>query len=350
VPDPRIWTEEQVADLVAAPWDWETFRRKHPTRTYSGFRQKRQDLQKDGVVPPLPASPVLGVKPPPSEEEVQARWASLERASATQGVLSESQAIVPWAVQSEVPVGIALLGDTHIGAQIPYDRLREDLETIRDTDGLYGIHMGDVLDNVKPQMKAATAIYSTVFDNPQEQLEYAADRLSIASGKWLCVLEGNHDAWDFAAAGIGRIGDLARHLGAAYISERGGVLDVDLGGARYKVLLKHQYTGQSRISKTNSQRRLYDDFPWLEGEVVDAVALGHTHEPEVHHTHRHGRDVLYIRSGTYKCISDGYSEKLGFKSGYGVPVLILWPGERRMLCVMDFRQGVELLRSLRGQW
>lgn len=343
------WTQDEDAAIIASPYDWSAFHRRFPQRSYGAFRIRRAALIEGRKLEPVPVgAPVVGIKALPTVEERLARWQALEEAAAAKAVLSPSQDVVPFVLADERPVGIAFIGDTHIGAQIPYDRLVADLCRIRDTPGLYAVHMGDVLDNYKPSGKAASGMYGMAIPDPEEQLEYAADRLAICRGKWLAILQGNHDAWDYKVAGVNRLPDLARHLDAAYVSEKGCTLDVELNGHRSVVGCKHTFAGTSRITKTNAQRRMYDEWPWFDdGVTLDVVVLAHTHEPEVAHTVRHGRDVWYVRTGTYK-VKDSYGESLGYRSAYGVPVLLLWPDGSRRMVVKDFDLAVELLALLRG--
>ncbi len=246
------------------------------------------------------------------------------------------------------PIGIAFFSDLHIGAKILYRRLYEDLVLLRDTDGLFGVINGDILENTKPSLKSAPALYTARITSPAKQLSEAEHFLGIPhKHKIMVLMQGNHDAFDFRVAGIDRIEGLARTLDVPYFTERGGSIHVMVSGQRYLIVAKHDYAGKSRINKSNSARRLWDEFP-REWQNADIIALAHLHEPDVHQTTRKGQPVIYLRSGTYKT-HDEWAEAAGYLPAYGVPVVILYPGERKMIPFppQNYTDAVEFLRRER---
>ena len=80
------------------------------------------------------------------------------------------------------------------------------------------------------------------------------------------------------------------------------------------------------------------------------VALAHTHEPHLEQVMRKGELVTYVRSGTYK-VRDEWAENMGWRSGYGVPVVVMFPDERRIVAFhgSQFRQAVDYLRMVRAK-
>jgi len=209
--------------------------------------------------------------------------------------------------------------------------------------------MGDYLDNYKPQAKSGTGTYHSLFASPTEQLAYVTTRLRIAQGKWLCLAQGNHDAWDGKWAGIDRLPALANDLGAPYFSERGGTLMMHVGKTRYVVIVKHDYRGRSQINKSASQGRLFDNWP--EWTNADVICLAHLHEPDMHQTMRKGQTVTYLRSGTYK-IHDEWAESAGYKPSYGVPMVVLYPGTRKIVAFSgeNFEEAVQFLQQARERF
>lgn len=248
-----------------------------------------------------------------------------------------------------LPVGIAFLSDLHIGAKIEYRRLYDDLVAIRDTPGLYGVVNGDILENTKPSLKSSPALYSARITSPKKQLAEAEHFLGIARDKLLVIAQGNHDAFDYRVAGIDRVERLARDFGIPYFTERGGSLRVSVGDHEYTIITKHDYTGKSRINKSNSARRLWEDYP-REWNNADVVALAHIHEPDFHHTTRKGLPVIYVRSGTYK-VHDDWAEGIGYLPQYGVPVVVFFPGQRKMIPFPPhlFDDAVRYLSFARGE-
>jgi predicted phosphodiesterase len=290
----------------------------------------------------------ITVSPPPEEMDLEEYFNSLERVSDARASISRTQESTVFTPADNLPVGIAFTSDWHVGAGgVDYSRLREDLDLIRETDGLYAVHLGDLIENTKPQGKSGPALWGALFPNPDDQIRYLVSRMRMISGKWVAICQGNHDAFDGRWAGIDRLPALADDLGCPYFTERGGTIIVDHGGQRYVVVVKHNWRGNSGVNKSNAQRRVWDEWPW-EWQSADVVVLGHTHEPLVETVQRRGQPVAYIRCGTYK-VKDDYGERLGYRAGYGVPVVIFWPGERKFIPFPGerFHEAVALLASVR---
>lgn len=245
------------------------------------------------------------------------------------------------------PIGIAFLSDVHVGGGgVDLARFRADVGTISRTPNLYAVFNGDLLENTKPQLKSATALYSAQFANPKEQYGYALSRMALCRDKWLVINQGNHDQFDFRVAGIDRLEMLAHQLGVPYRTEAGATIKLTVGEQPYVIVAKHDHKGKSQLNKSNSQRRLWDEWPH-EWENADVVALAHLHEPLVEHVMRKGREVVYLRSGSYKVV-DAWAESGGYKPAYGVPVVIFWPGERKVLAFPGslFAEACEYLSRL----
>lgn len=339
------WTPEEDADLFRL--DRDAFLAKYPHRTYNGRRFRIKTLEKRHAEDQR-VDPVAVPNDAPDPEDYDAYFEKLIEADELERKLGTT--VSELAVDlGDAPVALAFLSDTHIGAGgVEYRRLQDDLALLRDTEGLYGIFNGDVIENTKTHTKSASALYSALVSKPRHQLEWAKRLFAIADGKWLAWTQGNHDAFDYRAAGVDRIPDLAESLRVPYFSEKGGTIRVTVGGVEYVLVVKHQYQGQSKISKSNSARRLWDEWPnaW---DNADVVALAHLHEPDQHVTLRRGRDVHWLRSGTYKT-TDEWAENQGYKPTYGVPVVILYPGQRKILSFhgSHFREAVEIFTGVRG--
>jgi predicted phosphodiesterase len=340
----RTWTEQEISD--AHDLSDEDFLAQYPDRTSNGLRFKRKKTrdrprtQTDGTS--------LTIRAVPSDADLQELFTTLELAGELRENVIMTQESTTFRVPGNKPIGIAFLGDIHAGNQgVLYRQLKIDLQTIADTDGLYVAGMGDYIDNYKPQAKSGTGLYHGLFSDPNEQLAYITMRFRIAKGKWLCLAEGNHDAWDAKWAGIDRLPALAQDLETAYFSERGGTIFVDMDDMRYAVVVKHDYRGKSQLNKGNSQRHMFDHFPeWVNADVI---CLGHLHEPFMEQSMRKGRSVTYFRSGTYK-VHDSWAEAQGYTPSYGVPVVVLYPHERKLVPFPgeNFADAVAYLRQIRA--
>lgn len=231
--------------------------------------------------------------------------------------------------ESHLPTGIVYTGDWHVGAGgVALDRLRDDLKRIGQTDGLWAIGMGDMIEGVGAGNKAAPALYHGLVNSSPVQVSIATHLARHAEGKWLALLGGNHDAFSFRATGIERARVIAQRLGVPFFSEAGGTIYLNLDGASYVIGVRHNGKGNSQINTTNAQRRTFDQWP--EWENVDVICLAHLHYNDLQVTPRKGGQCVYLRSGTAK-VHDDYSRDQGYKPEYGMPLVVFYPGEKRMI-------------------
>jgi predicted phosphodiesterase len=288
-----------------------------------------------------------------SDPDTDAEWehyfSLLEDADEKRETLADSTRSVVWDSPVPGPIGVAFLSDIHAGASgVLYKRFRQDIETIAATEGLYAVMNGDLFEGAKVMSKAGNALYSSAFASQKDQYQYIRRRMLLAQGKWIVVTGGNHDSRDYQTAGLDRLPDLCNELGVPYATETGATVTLTVGSQVYTVVVKHDYRGKSQLNKSNSMRRLWDEWPhsW---QNADVVALAHLHEPDLHETMRKGEPVVYLRSGSYKVV-DSWAESAGYKPQYGVPIVIFDPDTRFIQPVRDFAMGVRVLRAARAEW
>lgn len=337
------WTSEEEHDCLTLGWD--AFADLYPDLSNNAYRFKKKRLQRRTRLEQVVTS-IGSPKPDPRDEDWERLFTSLVSADAVRAHLDPTDESAEIDAPVPGPIGIAFFSDLHAGAQgVNYQQLHQDILTLRDTDGLYGVVNGDLWENAKPQMKSGNALYHSLFASPREQYQYIRWELAHALGKWIAISEGNHDARDGMLAGVDRLPDLCNELSCYYFTERGGTIYLNVGGQRYVIVMKHQYQGHSNITKSNSNRRLWQEWPhtW---ESADVIATAHFHEPDSYHTSQRGRDVVWLRSGTYK-EHDSWSESKGYKPRYGVPIVVFHPGERRMTLFHHFDDGVAYLNAIR---
>jgi hypothetical protein len=102
-----------------------------------------------------------------------------------------------------------------------------------------------------------------------------------------------------------------------------------VGATLYEIVVRHKFKGESGINRTNAHRRMYDSlYPG------DIMVLAHLHNNELEETCRGeimGKNVVYLRSSSYMDW-DEFGQKVGgFSSVPGVPIVILWPNEKKVL-------------------
>jgi hypothetical protein len=228
-----------------------------------------------------------------------------------------------------LPVGIIFTGDWHAGAGgVELDRLRRDLRRIGETDGLYGIAMGDLVEGVGAGNKAAPALYSGIVNKSDVQVALAVHLANLAKGKWLCVIDGNHDQFAYNATGIDRGAAIGRGIGVPRFGQGGATVFVELNGTRYVVGVRHNGKGNSQINTTNAQRRTFDEWPnW---DNCDVICLAHLHYNDLHIPPRKAGQCIYLRSGSAKT-HDSYAKDHGYTPEYGMPVVVFYPDTKEMV-------------------
>jgi hypothetical protein len=105
----------------------------------------------------------------------------------------------------------------------------------------------------------------------------------------------------------------------------------------------HSYRYNSSLNTTNSQRNLFASTH------ADVIALGHLHYNETHAKSAGGKDTVWIRTGSYK-ITDDYGQWIGgLRADPRSPMVILFPGEKKINEFRDYRDGINYLKHLRGE-
>ena len=350
------WTADKEAWLVANPdakfWDFTNqFGTDH---TYDAWRQKRQSLGVRMSAAARYGSEPFAAPPPEPTEAVPEDEEALERLfaaykevrNATNEAFGTTHTL-DWTAPDGKPTGFCFVGDVHVGGNVEYERFEVDLALIADTPGLHVVFMGDLIDNFKVPAKSGTALYHALFGNPDLQVAYIATRGNRVKDKLVAMCGGNHEGFDGRWAGIDRLPALARYWGTTYFTEAGGSIFATVGEQTYHLVCKHDYQGKSRINRGNSARRLWDEWPWA-FENADAVVLAHLHEPHAEQPVRKGQTVSYLRCGTYK-LHDGWAEGNGYRPSYGVPLVVMMPGEKKLIPFHGehFQEAVAFLSMMR---
>ncbi|MDD3212160.1 MAG: hypothetical protein PHY64_00690 [Eubacteriales bacterium] len=278
----------------------------------------------------------------PTDADIQNYFDALKNVNDASMKLDRKQTKATVIINESKPFGIAFWGDWHIGGKgVDHRRLDNDADTISDTDGLYVIGMGDYKDNasalVHPQ-STQESIATTDMQSLIAQHVWAKE-----ADKTVAIIRGCHEDWDKRNSNVDFVQSLCDETGAVNLWH-GGVVTVKCGEQEYRIAARHKYKFESSLNTTNAQRNMMNDFG-----PVDVIALAHKHYPDFQQLHRMGKDVIYIRSGSYKYY-DEFGQKLaGYKGEYGVPIIIFYPDQHRMIPFSDFDAGIEVLAKMRSE-
>jgi predicted phosphodiesterase len=274
-----------------------------------------------------------------------------EAALVYQGVHACEERTLEIKYPDNLPVALVCVGDFHFGNKgVRYDLINRDMELIEATEGTVAIGMGDYVDNFKVNSKAASGLYGAIEPNPEYQQDWASRKMGVVT-KWAGLVDGNHDDRNYQAAGLSSSTiAIAKTLGVPAFSQAGVGVKMQVGAQSYFAILKHNFRGNSGLSKGNEARRMWDEWPW-HWENADLVCLAHTHEPHVEIPQRKGRPVVYARSGTYKQ-GDSYAEMKGYRSGYGPSFFVLYPDKHLIVPLPQesFVENVEIYKGIRARY
>ncbi len=254
--------------------------------------------------------------------------------------MDDKQVIANITINEEKPVGIALTGDWHVGnCGVAYDLLERDLRIIRDTEGLYAIGAGDYKDNyISGSPKGGQ--FGQIFQ-PGMQDQVAIFYAKMIKDKILAMVRGCHDHWDQTTTDRDFISFMCKETEAVNLWH-GGDLYIKVGEQKYLWKIRHKYPFKSSLNVENSMRRIME----IQGPA-DIATEAHYHNPYIMDRHLMGEYRIFARCGSYK-IWDEYAQRLGgYKGKPGVPVIILYPYQRKIVYHRDLLTGVEILKALR---
>jgi predicted phosphodiesterase len=252
----------------------------------------------------------------------------------------ERQTRVTVEIPDSKPIGVIFTCDWHFGGlRTDHEGMINDFELFNQTEGLYGVLMGDYGDNVISGIHPG-AQYEQIL-NPDKQRE-AIDHLvgKYFKDRTLAVIKGNHDNWQVRSTGDDFCKELSRTANAAYLWY-GGQINMKFGEQTYTIQARHTYKYNSGLNTTNSQRNLFANTH------ADVIALGHIHTNETHEKSVGGKDTIWMRTGSYK-ITDDYSQWIGgYSADPRVPMVVFWPDKNKKVGFRDIRDGITFLNAIR---
>ena len=316
--EPRVEFQNQTLQA-----ETETLRRE--------LQQRRASGSAAGVESQVPEELV---------RDVAADWSKAEKDSAARIERNAASSQFRIKIDDEV-TAITFLSDAHIapGTLCDFQRLRQDAELIRKTDGLRVILAGDLVDN---HIKHRTAMIRSR-SSPSDEFLLVDHLLKLigAENILLCI-SGNHDAFTVQMAGVDMLQTIAEQNRVCYAPAEARLV-VEMADVEYKVAVRHQYRYQSAFNQSHAVKRWWD----MGTEGFDLGCIAHNHECSVASFQRHGRTCWACRPGAYQ-IETGYSRQYGYNpSKPTCPTFFLFGGERRIIGHHDIRDAVLCWDNLR---
>lgn len=216
------------------------------------------------------------------------------------------QKLIPIKVSSNKPIAVCLFGDPHVddpGTDL--SQLQRDMTIVKKTPGMYAGSIGDVQNNWVGRLARLYGDQETTAHQAWQLVEWFVSEMT---GKWLFMVQGNHDHWSGSGdpirwmqrqSKVNLVGDHAVRLALRFPNKQ-----------EVRIVARHDFPGNSIWNPSHGQLRA-------------AQLTHHDHVLVSGHKHTGGYQLLRVPStgllthclqlGSYK-IHDSYADQLGLPS------------------------------------
>jgi hypothetical protein len=244
-------------------------------------------------------------------------------------------------IDDDKPIAVAYWSDWHIGGKgTDYKAFQQDLELIRDTEGLYFIGGGDYKDNYISGTHVGGNFEQII--QPGMQDIVVMRQMEKVANKCLALVRGCHDSWDKKQGDKDFLATLCEITNSVNMWH-GGEITIKLGKEDYLWRVRHKYTNKSSMNFENSMRRLIE----TQGPC-DVAAEAHLHNEYSMCRHINGRYSILLRGGSYKIWDEHSQQMAGYKGKEGVPVVIMYPNEHRTINLDTLEDAIVHLKAARS--
>lgn len=248
-------------------------------------------------------------------------------------------------VDSDLPIGICWFGDPHIddnGCNWPL--LKEHIDICKTTAGMFGANIGDTHNNWVGRLMKEYAAQETSRGTAFKLVEWFFKDSGV---KWLIMLMGNHDTWNFGSETITKI---AQNI-CPMIDWRAQFKLKFKNNVEVLIDAAHDHSGHSQWNSLHGQQKAS-----TMGGSAHLYIAGHRHNWALaqNECSQTGRIYWLARVRGYKEIDD-YAEKLGYgsqKHGASVVTIIDPQADEvnRVKCFADPKEGAEYLKFVRAKY
>lgn len=233
---------------------------------------------------------------------------------------SSSQDKATIEIKTDKKIAVLFSADWHTGSvAVNYEELEANLELILNTDRVYMVTVGDLVDNFRT-FRSLTPVLAQIA-SPREQRTILESILKefFKKNKWLAACWGNHDVErDEKIYGESTIKDLLSE-NLNYFNGK-GVLNLIIGKQKYKIKMAHQFKGYSMYNPNHPQNR---ELKWYSPDA-DVIVSAHRHQPACQNFYEYGQPKCLIQTGTFQ-IDDGFAKRWYGKGIIGIPTVMFRP-------------------------
>ena len=221
-------------------------------------------------------------------------------------------------VKKDGPIGLGVFGDPHTdddGCDI--EQLLADADMVRETDGLYGINVGDSNNLWPGRLAIKYADQITRAEDGWRLTEHFVER----TRDWVAMMKGNHDHF----VGLGDPLDWIRRPSQYLQADYNIRLRLNFpNGRQFKIWLRHDFAGHSMWNGLHGMVKAAKM-----GAGMNLLLAGHRHDVGHHSEYDPYQGIYFhaLRTAGYKEFDD-YAEKLQHEEMtniYKCPVIIIDP-------------------------
>ena len=255
----------------------------------------------------------------------------------------ESITWFPYKMKQAGPFGLCFFGDPHIGDEgCNVKLLREHINIVNNTDGLYGIGMGDYTNNWAGRLAQNMA---PLEETTRPQTWKLVDWF-FKSVDWFLLIKGNHDVW----SGNDDVLEFM-YKGAVPIQDWQSKFKVVCPNKReFKIWVAHDFHGHSMYNPLHG--------PMKKGKFTgqaDVYVAGHKHNWALYHVEDADNKKTYwaSRARGYKYF-DNYANVLGIEEQqHGASVVAIFDpdveGPASIQMFADVKESAEYLTWKRSK-
>lgn len=223
---------------------------------------------------------------------------------------AEFQSALNWfrvGVNDKKPIGINWFGDPHLGSNgCRVKQLRNDIDLVIDTEGMYAANVGDTIDGWSDRMVRLYAENDVSRDTEWRLARWFLREKGIP---WLVWLFGNHDNMHSGFTSYLK----ANNAFAIPMLDWRAKFIVEVGGKEFRIDAAHDHKGHSWFHELHGQIRAAMES----GYEADFYISGHKHNWAVMTREGpDGRARIYARARGYK-FGDSYELHGGFQEYQG---------------------------------
>ena len=326
---PRPWTQDEIDAAHAMPWD--TFKFEYPDRTYDGWRIKRQRSAPSGVQREFLSDKKVGdFHWRDANQVIQAMIELKENASYSQDRADIS-------IQSDRPIAVLALSDTHIGSWASDHGLFERItDEIISTPGLYVALLGDL---EQMAIKASQGVLA-VSDNllpPELQHRYIESWLAEIEHRVLFSTWDNHAVMrEEAGSGYSRYADIMKRK---VVYHNGiGHPNITVGTETYKFAVSHRFRLRTHLNPVHGGMQ----YIRLEAPDREISMAGDSHVPGYAYWTLGDSEKLSVNSGSLQ-LNSGYGKRFFSLTTHPImPVVVLYPNRHKFVPLPSVSDWIDL--------